>query len=1009
MSRLIARTEIWEAAYSALENISFANFDYNTVKRSLIDQLRLTFPEFNDTIETSELIAIVELFAYVAELTAYRFDITAHENFLATAQRRDSILKLAKFLSYKIDRQIPARGLVKITSVRTSESIVDSQGTSLTNVTVNWNDANNSQWKEQFLLVMNTILAYEFGAARPSDRIQIQDIVFELYPSVAKPKNGVFSFLAAINGNNIPFELVPAAFDGNTIVERRPDQDKAFSFVYGNDGYGDDSNYTGFLAYIKQGTLTKQQFNLNGTPNQTVTLNSQDVNETDIWVNNVTTTGSILDDGTSPNRKTGEWVEVDLSHAQNIAFNTNPIFEKYEVETLDNNGVKIVFGDGGFAATPSGLFDVWHRISINEDIIVPTNAIVNQTASFNYVDGYGKTQTFTFTYSLTASITNNAKAESTEHVRLTAPAVYYTQDRMVTAKDHNYFPLQDSSILKLRAVNRTFVGDSRYATWSDVTTGSSDVKMLGTDGAIFFVDDTYTQTTLPVTYTDLITSYLESYLTSYDFLNHLLVNEVDVRNIRKTFTSEEKTAIITALTPPPYPAAISLFYNLQTKGWVVIKQTENIENHPQYSQLLPYSIFDIVQPTVSVNAYNIVRKVKKISFNSASISFWNEENPDRIIAINTLSAAKDKITILRANVNTTLTGVLDADQVLNVVGYDIMSGTSNVGIKDEHQVIVSTNDDNQDGYPDNNTLSGIIGYTKTIQTLELPKTITVPFPCLSDDITVTGTTNYTINKSGNVVTSITIASASNPVIVNIKQYVYGIRADVQQNWTLTEATRTLLEDFVADTQNLITRWIGRSSLNFVWSHYAGQYELINPSVTNIHDMYILTQGYFNQVRLYLAGISNVEPTPPTTVDLKTSYGYLLGNGMLSDEIILKPGKIKLIIGNKANDKLKMQFKVVRTSNRDSTEGQLKTKIVAIIRDFFDLSQWEFGETFYLTELTTKIQNELTKEIISITAVPTYSGYKFGDLFEIPTGENELLYPDISIDNIDIVSNTLQLS
>ena len=71
-SRLISRAESWETVYTAFQTINFTAFDYDAVKESLVDYVKLYHPEsFNDMIESSEFIAIVELFAYVAELLAY--------------------------------------------------------------------------------------------------------------------------------------------------------------------------------------------------------------------------------------------------------------------------------------------------------------------------------------------------------------------------------------------------------------------------------------------------------------------------------------------------------------------------------------------------------------------------------------------------------------------------------------------------------------------------------------------------------------------------------------------------------------------------------------------------------------------------------------------------------------------------------------------------------------------------------------------------------------------------
>ena len=124
--RIISSAESWEKTYEAFNNINFAAFDFNTIKSSMIDYIKLYFPEtFNDYIESSEFIALLELFAYLGELMAYRIDVTSQENFIPTAQRKDSILRLAKLISYAASRNIPARALVKITSVRTTEVVYD--------------------------------------------------------------------------------------------------------------------------------------------------------------------------------------------------------------------------------------------------------------------------------------------------------------------------------------------------------------------------------------------------------------------------------------------------------------------------------------------------------------------------------------------------------------------------------------------------------------------------------------------------------------------------------------------------------------------------------------------------------------------------------------------------------------------------------------------------------------------------------------------------------------------
>jgi len=75
MANQIARAEAWELIHEAFTQVNFNSFDYTTIKESLLDYVKLYFPEdFNDYIESSEFIAILEIFAYVGELLAYRLE-----------------------------------------------------------------------------------------------------------------------------------------------------------------------------------------------------------------------------------------------------------------------------------------------------------------------------------------------------------------------------------------------------------------------------------------------------------------------------------------------------------------------------------------------------------------------------------------------------------------------------------------------------------------------------------------------------------------------------------------------------------------------------------------------------------------------------------------------------------------------------------------------------------------------------------------------------------------------
>lgn len=1164
MSRLISRAESWQQVYFAFQNINFAAFDYNSIKQSIIEYLKLYFPEtFNDYIESSEFVAIVETFAYVAELIAYRLDVNAHENFLSTAQRRDSILRLAKLISYTASRPLPARGLVKITSVQTTQTIFDANGINLAGVNVRWNDTSNPDWKNQFLQVINLVLEQQFGSVQPTERFQIEDVLFEIYGVNLIPvTNGVFSYTPNVNGTTVPMELVPVSYNSSSgIVERRPYNNANFTMLYGSDGLGDSSDTTGFFCFTKQGTLQKRVSEFDGvTPNQTFDINVNNINDTDVWVNNIDpNTGTILDSQTNTisytrpqDVKTGEWQQVDLAHAQNIIFNTNPARNKYEVETRDQNQIRIIFGDGEFADIPSGTFEFWFRTSVDEDLPIPQAAISNQTVSFTYNDTFGQVQTFTFTVSLINSLQNGSAAETNEHVRQTAPSVYYTQDRMVNAEDYNVFMLQDPSILKLRSINRTFSGDSKYIPWHDPSGTYENVKMFSDDGFMYFETRILEElTTTEVNDTELIELYLQPLLSTPSLLLELVRNGVQPQNIRRTFNTFERNQIVAALTPPPIPRSIEMYYNVVENQWYTIKTAANpvvelstrgyqdleygepivgsafaFQTAGLYSMtftidggVIPYvlnfnatlvSTFNDllnainvlltgvatatiegtyirvksstsgVSSTVSITAntlwsnpplvttvgpgtanilpavngqdwtdlfittplivatqtstiqffYEIAHQATFIIFESPTTQFWQTNEGERVIDYDTLNSNTDKIVVLKANVNYNRNSVLSDNWEYNVLNIESYDSGVDIGLLDYHKISVLPTDVNQDRVPDFLTpadptnpqgVADFINPKVAFTTSTLGATVPIFYITGLGDVSIIETVDctatvsevglpYTISDKIDVAITPT---GPNPVAyVMVKEYVYFNRLTAQEPWQPVvasyETINSWIEDYLAilsdpSTPAFWRRFEGRGELNFAWFHFAPRYYLVDPAPSNIIDTFIINKGYYEEFKRWVEGQSSTRPTVPTPLDLKTSYGYLLDNKMISDTVILHPGRFKLLFGDKSAPELRATFKVITSQNKVLTDNQIKTTIVTVIRNFFNISSWEFGETFFFTELAAAIHAALPTEINSVVLVPTFAANQFGDLFEILASEDEVFFPDVDVNDIEVVA------
>src|ERR1035437_167306 len=113
----------WTQIYQSFTNADFTSYDFETLRNSMINYIKIYYPEsFNDFIESSEYLALIDMIAFLGQSLAFRTDLNARENFMDTAQRRDSILKLARMLSYNPKRNVAAEGLLKINSVKTTES-----------------------------------------------------------------------------------------------------------------------------------------------------------------------------------------------------------------------------------------------------------------------------------------------------------------------------------------------------------------------------------------------------------------------------------------------------------------------------------------------------------------------------------------------------------------------------------------------------------------------------------------------------------------------------------------------------------------------------------------------------------------------------------------------------------------------------------------------------------------------------------------------------------------------
>jgi hypothetical protein len=171
------------------------------------------------------------------------------------------------------------------------------------------------------------------------------------------------------------------------------------------------------------------------------------------------------------------------------------------------------------------------------------------------------------------------------------------------------------------------------------------------------------------------------------------------------------------------------------------------------------------------------------------------------------------------------------------------------------------------------------------------------------------------------------------------------------------------------------------------------------------DLYLLTKSYYDLYSAWIRDTSNRvgKPVAPTTEELRTDFGSLENLKAISDTIIYNTVKFKPIFGAKADSVLQATFKIVKNPNVTVSDNDIKSQVITAINSYFDIANWDFGETFYFSELSAYLHNKLTPNISSIIIVPNSSTGQFGSLYQINAEANEIVISAATVDNVEIIS------
>jgi hypothetical protein len=1098
--------EDWRKIYQSFQQADFKSYDFETLRRTMVAYLRENYPDdFNDFVESSEYVALIDLIAYIAQALSFRVDLNARENFLETAERRNSVLRLARLINYNAKRNLPAIGLLKIDSISTTQDVRDSFGTNIANQNIIWNDSANSNYREQFTAILNAANQTGQLLGNPRELGDIGGIKTEVYTISSNQLDlPIFNFSKSVGGITRSFEIVSSTInDSDTIYESSPLPGTGLTYTYRTDGAGDSSNNTGFFFLFKQGTINNEDFTVDtAVTNYVKSFNTSNVNNTDVWLYKLDQFGQLAE----------QWTKVPTLSGNNTIYNSLSRSERniYNVVTKNNDAIDLVFGDGNFSTLPLGNFRIYYRTSDNAKYAIQPADMQNIQLALPYTDVNGAQQTLTITMSLKSSVYNAAATESNDSIREKASQVYYSQNRMITAEDYQVVPLSASQeIVKVRSVNRSASGISRAKEILDPTGAYSNVSVFAEDG-ILYREESLQQFTFTFNNKSKIQSVIndsvearlkEAYARQFYYLKYgykdvstltatwnstttstntntgyftsggaLVIGDFATSNMKfaKTgalikFTSpdtrkflngklvtsttdnaedrlwakigavvldganggvgnlESGSGPVTLNNIVPHGSVInSIIPNFTTSFSSTLEEDiiERVESYEEFglrydvnsetwkvitaTNLSSSSVFSLTNTgstagtnadaswwfkfTNDGNTYTVHYRKLDYIFESESQNKFHYDTSEKIYDYRTGRSVKDTVKILKTN-SIVSTG--------NSVGYPIVwqvvdTVTEADGFQDNRKVKVGFYDNDDDGVVDNPDIFDII--------IEPTLSVSTKFVFFEKYISYDGIERYRPYASTNFIVT------QNESDINLSSttytdgqlfYFYDADEDVIKEYTLSTNTLSTTTDYLART--------GRSSISFQYKHHAGQETRIDPSVSNIVDVYLLERTYDNLYRIWLAE-GGSQPTPSTADQLRINYsGVLNPLKSLSDQIIYHPVKYKILFGTNADEELQSTFKVVKNSKTNVTDAVIKTRVIAAINEFFALDNWDFGDTFYFTELAAYIHNQLAPDLLTVVIVPNQSGQSFGSLFQIDSAADEIFISGATVDDVTIIS------
>jgi len=1098
----------WQQIYQTFREADFKSYDYETLRKSFIDYLRTYYPEtFNDYIESSEFIAILDVIAFMGQGLAFRNDLNTRENFIDTAERRDSVIKLANLVSYNPKRNIAGQGYLKVINISTTENITDVNGINLSNQTILWNDPANAGWLEQFNTIINSALINSQRVGRPGNSQELLGVKTDEYSLNIPPANlPIVPFSSTVDTINMNFELVSVtSLDQDSVYEIPPAPTGKMNMMYRNDKLGYGSPNTGFFFYFKQGTLQSYDFNLaQQISNQVVDIDIQGINNTDTWLYQLN----------SSNGGRTLWRLVDSVYA-NANLQTETSYKKvFSVVSRFNDQVSYTFGDGVFSEAPVGTFRAYVRGGNALTYTIDPTEMQGIQVTIQYISRAGRTEALTIGLSLQTPASTAQARESLANIKLRAPARYYTQNRMVNGEDYTNFPYTlYSSIIKSAAINRSSIGVSKNLDLLDPTGKYSSTNSFANDGGLYQNGDngylllTITNTGDIIKFlTDSLALaladnrakqyYLQNYpryninVASGDGVVYWNTSTVDANSNTGYFYNIDgsantpiatgtynthnmkyvtKGALIKVTAPPGtyFDTTNRLVYGIASTSdttfyWTTVLSvigdgynngTGNFSNGsgpitlngfipsgaiitqviPAFGNTLPTIVINecvirmelnqsfslkfnnallITQDRWSIDAYDasgwfvnfnsvgsnryqISYRSLRYYFGSVADTRFYYESGKLVYDPFTGKILADYIKVLPSNTQPTSNYPLARPVLVNVIGQTIESD----GYVNDFEVQVASIDvNNKEIVTDPDFFQTVTGYV----TGGINTGIYTFFELIEDAVNLS---RYQLIPTSDVVYQYPTLSTIEVIKYEypLGQIFYAYSDNIF--YTTVQDTSVTTPYYIVVIQPQYLMKPGRQELAYQYRHNSNNTTRIDPTTTNIIDLYLVTQAYYTEYTNWIQDTTGTiaKPNEPTINELQQAYGNLDEYKMLTDSVIPNSVRFLPLFGTKAPTQLQGTVKVIKSQSTNASDSEIRSAVLSAMNSYFNINNWGFGDTFYFSELSAYLHAQLGDLVSSVVLVPNDPTMSFGDLYEIKSAPFEIFVNGATANDVLVIA------